>query len=154
MEENTLEVTHQTWSIAGETFFLEKKYKLVDYLGAGAYGMVCGAIDRQTKQSVAIKKCRNIFHSKTLAKRTLRELRILRLVSHDNIIKLIKVLKPADETDFNELYLVFELMDTDLAQIIRSPQQLREEHLQYFMTQIMSGLAFLHDLGVIHRDMK
>ena len=36
---------------------------------------------------------------------------------------------------FADIYLVYELMDTDLHQIIRSPQPLSDEHVQYFVYQ-------------------
>ena len=66
-----------SWQVVDENFELESKYTVVDYLGAGAYGVVCAAYDNNEKRVVAIKKCRKIFQSRTMAKRTLRELRIL-----------------------------------------------------------------------------
>jgi serine/threonine protein kinase len=50
-------------------------------------------------------------------------------------------------------YLVTELMDTDLHQIIQSQQQLSQEHIQYFVYQILRGLKHLHSANVIHRDL-
>lgn len=102
---------------------------------------------------MAIKKCQKIFNSKTLTKRALREIRLLRHISHPNIVSLKKVLFPPT-VDFNEIYLVFELMDTDLAQIIKSSQTLRLEHIQYFSYQLLSALEFLHSANIIHRDLK
>jgi len=144
----------QSWLIMGETFSIESRYRVIDYLGAGAYGVVCGAQDKEDNCVVAIKKCKKIFQSRTLAKRILREIRLLRLMDHENIVKLRRVLKPIDITDFNELYIVFEIMETDLAQIIRSPQVLRDEHIQYFTFQIALALQYLHGAGIVHRDLK
>jgi serine/threonine protein kinase len=59
---------------------------------------------------------------------------------------------PADK-DFSDLYLVTELMDTDLYQIIVSPQTLSDEHYQYFTYQTLRGLKALHSAQVLHRDM-
>lgn len=143
-----------TWLVMGEPFDLETKYKVTDYLGAGAYGIVCTVFDTESNQYYAVKKCKKIFHSRTLAKRTLREIRLLRFIEHENIIKIKSILRPVDNQSFDSIYLVFELMDTDLAQIIRSPQNLREPHIQYFTYQLLLGLKYLHDANIVHRDLK
>ena len=60
----------------------------------------------------------------------LRELRILRFLDSSYIIKIQSILKPLNREKFDELYVVFDYMETDMAQIIRSSQVLREEHVQ------------------------
>ena len=51
-------------------------------------------------------------------------------------------------------YLVQELMEADLHQIIRSQQALTDPHYQYFIFQICSGLKHIHAANVLHRDLK
>jgi hypothetical protein len=46
---------------------------------------------------------------------------------------------PPARDKFNDVYIVYELMDTDLHQIIRSPQPLTNEHFQYFVYQVGCG---------------
>lgn len=55
--------------------------------------------------------------------------------------------------DFADIYIVYELMETDLSSIIKSDQDLSEEHVQYFLYQILRGLKFIHSANIIHRDL-
>ena len=52
------------------------------------------------------------------------------------IIALVDIQPPASKADFNDVYEITELMDTDLHQIIRSNQPLTDEHFRYFMYQV------------------
>jgi mitogen-activated protein kinase 1/3 len=45
-------------------------------------------------------------------------------------------------------------METDLHRVIYSRQDLSDEHIQYFVYQILRGLLFMHSANVIHRDIK
>ena len=74
--------------------------------------------------------------SRCQCRRTLRECMLLRHLRHENVIGLKELLLPSGR-DFKDLYLVQDLMDTDLHQIIRSSQALSNEHLQYFIYQVM-----------------
>ena len=126
-------------------------------VGRGAYGVVCSA--KQTSSSstssrmetdsagpnessssgkVAIKKVSCAFQNSTDSRRILREIKILRQFKHENIIALKDIMRPPDHQrhDFDDVYLVYELMDTDLHQIIRSPQPLTDDHVQYFLYQV------------------
>lgn len=47
-----------------------------------------------------------------------------------------------------------ELMECDLAAIIRSGQPLTDAHFQSFIYQILCGLKYIHSANVLHRDLK
>lgn len=115
---------------------------------------MCAAVDSKTNHVVAIKKCKHIFQTRTLAKRTLREVRLLRLLEHENVIKLLSILQPHGLHTFQCIYAVFEIMETDLASIIKSGQKLGDQHVQYFTLQILRALDYIHSSKIVHRDLK
>jgi mitogen-activated protein kinase 7 len=65
----------------------------------------------------------------------------------------LDIWRPAGE-NFQEIYLVQELMEADLHQIIRSQQPLTDSHFQYFIYQILRGLKYIHSANALHRDLK
>jgi serine/threonine protein kinase len=137
------------------TFWSQVKLNLC-IVGTGAYGIVVSAKDATVKDpersTVAIKKIEKAFEHKVFMRRTLRELKALRLLKHENIMSIVTIQKPVSLEEFNDLYVVNELMETDLATIIKSPQKLINEHIQYFLYQILKGVKYIHSAKLLHRD--
>jgi hypothetical protein len=67
--------------------------------------------------------------------RTLREIKLLRHFRHENIISILDILHPPSLEEFREVFLVQELMETDLHRVIRT-QELSDDHCQYFIYQV------------------
>ncbi|KAL9244347.1 hypothetical protein vseg_018133 [Gypsophila vaccaria] len=143
------------YNIFGNMFQVTSKYRPpIMPIGRGAYGIVCSVLNTETNEMVAMKKIANAFDNYMDAKRTLREIKILRHFDHENVIALRDVVPPTLRREFTDVYIATELMDTDLHQIIRSNQNLSEEHCQYFLYQLLRGLKYIHSANVIHRDLK
>ena len=140
--------------VMGSIFMLDQRYEIVETLGSGAYGIVISARDSLTGEMVAIKKIEKAFEHSTFTKRTLRELKIMRLLNHDNVITIKSIQLPRSREEFDEIYVITELMETDLSSIIKSPQPLSDEHCQFFLYQILRGMKYMHSACILHRDLK
>ncbi|KAI0739228.1 mitogen activated protein kinase-like protein [Daedaleopsis nitida] len=134
------------------SFVVGSNYQVLDVIGEGAYGIVCSAVHVPSQRKVAIKRITPFDHS-MFCLRTLREIKLLRHFHHENIISILDILRPPSLDDFKEVYLVQELMETDLHRVIRT-QQLSDDHCQYFIYQTLRALKALHSADVLHRDLK
>ncbi|EQK99570.1 hypothetical protein G6O67_001365 [Ophiocordyceps sinensis] len=134
------------------SFNVSEQYDIQDVVGEGAYGVVCSAIHKPSGQKVAIKKITPFDHS-MFCLRTLREMKLLRYFNHENIISILDIQKPRGYESFNEVYLIQELMETDMHRVIRT-QDLSDDHCQYFIYQTLRALKAMHSANVLHRDLK
>lgn len=107
----------------------------------------------------ALKKVRLENEREGFPITAIREIQILRQLKHLNIVNLKEIIMDARE--INEIkndtafYLVFEYCDHDLFGLLDSGLiQLNIEHIQSFIYQLMSGLAFCHEKNFLHRDIK
>ncbi|GMI33328.1 hypothetical protein TeGR_g6805, partial [Tetraparma gracilis] len=86
------------------------------------------------RPQVAIKKVPNAFADEIDAKRILREIKLLRVLKHENVVSITDMVRPGPEItrvdDYNDVYIVSELMETDLHRIIYSKQDLTSDHRQ------------------------
>lgn len=128
--------------VYGTNFEVGPNYEIVSPIGQGAYGVVVAAKVQNLNEAdemgdggqgsdddgngggkgsemVAIKKIMLQSANAGMVRRTLRELKILRLVQHENCLTLLSVLPPPSREEFKELYLVTNLMPTNLQQEIR-----------------------------------
>ena len=141
--------------VKGNLLVVDARYEVFNPVGYGAYGVVCAGRDHVTGKRVAIKKIPKVFMDLVDGKRILRELLLLPYLRHENVMGILDLMRPQEGKDsFDDLYLVCELMETDLHQVIKSKQQLTNEHIQYFIYQIFRALKYIHSAGVIHRDLK
>jgi serine/threonine protein kinase len=98
------------------------------------YTPFSSAVHVPSQRKVAIKRITPFDHS-MFCLRTLREIKLLRHFHHENIISILDILQPSSIDEFKEVYLVQELMETDLHRVIRT-QTLSDDHCQYFIYQV------------------
>jgi male germ cell-associated kinase len=126
-----------------------EKYKVIDKLGDGTFGKVTKAVNKKTNEVVAIKAMKQKFYSWEECM-SLREVKSLRKINHENIVKLKEVIRMN-----NELYFVFEYCEKNLYQVLKeSNNNMDLDDIKCTMYQMLQGLAYIHKNGFFHRDMK
>lgn len=149
---------HDRKNLGNTEFFTEygenNLYQIQEVIGKGSYGVVCSAIDTHTGEKVAIKKINDIFEHVSDATRILREVKLLRLLRHPDIVEIKHIMLPPSPREFKDIYVVFELMESDLHQVIKANDDLTPEHYQFFLYQLLRALKYIHTANVFHRDLK
>ncbi|TYH29871.1 hypothetical protein ES288_A01G047400v1 [Gossypium darwinii] len=139
-------------------FFTEygdaNRYRILEVIGKGSYGVVCAALDTHTGEKVAIKKIQDVFEHASDAIRILREVKLLRLLRHPDIVEIKRLMLPPSKREFKDIFFVFELMESDLHQVIKANDDLTCEHHQFFLYQMLRAMKYMHTANVYHRDLK
>jgi cyclin-dependent kinase-like len=128
---------------------MQKNYEVIGVVGEGAYGIVYKCKNKETGKLVAIKKFKEI-EDKLVQKTMKRELNMLRMLKHDNIV------------DFQDafiykgnLFLVFEFVEKNLLEVLeKSPDGLSPKLIRSFVFQMCKAVHYLHTNNMIHRDVK
>lgn len=126
-------------------------YKIIKLLGRGSFGKVHLGIHLLTRKRVAIKCIdkQYILEEKAQAK-VIQEIKILRGLSHKNIIKILEVFE-------NKKY-VFIVTDYaakgDVLQYMKEHGIFKESKAKYIAAQILNGLQYIHEKNILHRDVK
>lgn len=79
------------------------KYEVLGIVNEGAYGIVYKAKNKDTGEYVAIKKFKETDDDEIVRKTTLREVKVLRMIKHPNVVQLKEAFKRK-----GRLFLVFE----------------------------------------------
>lgn len=119
-------------------------------VGAGTYGKVFKAIHIYTREEVALKKIRMEGERDGFPITAIREIKLLQHLKHEHVVALLEVM-----VEKNECFMVFEYLSHDLTGLINHPTfTLTDAHKKHLAQQMFSGLEYLHNRGVLHRDIK
>mmetsp|Transcript_18582 Transcript_18582/g.45657 ORF Transcript_18582/g.45657 Transcript_18582/m.45657 type:complete len:365 (+) Transcript_18582:6-1100(+) len=126
-------------------------YVMGKTLGEGAYGKVKLASHVLTHEKVAVKTFERAKLTEPHArKRVAREIRILKALCHPNIIRLFEVV----EHPSRKLLMMQYSSGGDLCRYVREHRRLSEQESCRLFCQIVEGLRYCHDSGIVHRDVK
>lgn len=125
-------------------------YQLGDCLGKGAFGQVYRALNWATGETVAIKEIQLSNIPKGEIGEIMSEIDLLKNLDHPNIVKYKGFKK---EREY--LYIILEFCENgSLHNICKRFGKFPENLVAVYISQVLEGLVYLHDQGVIHRDIK
>lgn len=128
-------------------------YTATQVIGSGSFGVVYQAVIPETGENVAIKK---VFQDKRYKN---RELQILKELDHPNVVKLRNYFyTQGDKPDDVYLNCVMDFIPETLSRLIRSYYKQKTLvpalQLKLYSYQMLKSLAYIHALGICHRDIK
>ncbi|XP_002131004.2 cyclin-dependent kinase 9 [Ciona intestinalis] len=134
------------------------KYERITKIGQGTFGEVFKARDRKTDRLVALKKVIMENEKEGFPITALREIKILQLLKHENVVDLIEICR-TKPTQYNRskgsIYLVFEFCAHDLAGLLSNATvKFTLGEIKKTMLQLLEGLFYIHRNKILHRDMK
>ncbi|KAL1435970.1 hypothetical protein MTO96_010732 [Rhipicephalus appendiculatus] len=128
-------------------------YVIMEKIGEGTYGVVYKAKCKVTDKIVAMKKIRVEGEEEGVPATTLREVTLLRELTHENIVRLVDVVMTASKA----IHLVFEYMTMDLRKHLDTQpdnKTLDAAVVKKYLRQIVDAILFCHRRRVLHRDLK
>lgn len=134
----------------------DRKHKV----GQGTYGSVFMGVDKKTKEIVALKRINTEQEENGFPITAIREVSILKELSHKNIVKLKEIVTSKEQNGQNEgiprnVYMVFEYHEYDLTGILQSNEiRLTQDHIKSWSRQLLEGTHYMHVNNIIHRDLK
>jgi serine/threonine protein kinase len=141
---------HQTTLTKGSV--IASRYEILALLGKGGMGMVYKAQDLLLDELVAIKVLRSEFaQDPAMSQRFRSEIKLARKVSHPNVCRIHEY-----GEDGSISYISMALIEgTDLRRVLlRNTDGLPTEEAFRLALQVTEGLQAIHEVGIIHRDLK
>lgn len=143
-------------------------YKLAEFdvikkIGQGTFGVVQKARNRRSKELVALKQLINHSAKEGFPITAMREITILKSLSHKNVLKITGMIYEEAKASSPEeavrqrgcFYTISPYMSLDLVGLLENPQiKLTEAMVKCIMQQLLRGVDYIHQQHYLHRDIK
>ncbi len=126
-------------------------YKILDFIGAGGMGLVYKVEHTIMHKVLALKVLKTEYLSESVWRRFLIEAQAIARLNHDNVVKIYDMNQTADGRPFYTMDLI---EGESLADYLQEHKRLPAEHALPLFRQVCAGLAYAHERGIIHRDIK
>ena len=127
---------------------IEDYYHKYEKIGEGAYSNVYRGYHQDSSKIFAIKEINISIHQKNI-ERFKEEVKLMKNLNHDNIVKLYDTIENEDY-----MYLILEYCEHGDLKKFLNKRPLKEKKVKKFMKQIVSGLKYLNSFDIYHRDLK
>jgi serine/threonine protein kinase len=122
------------------------RFQLGDVIGQGAFGSVCRGLNMDSGEVVAVKQIELSEIPPSEVSIIMMEIDLLKKLQHPNIVKYLGFLKTKDH-----LCIILEFCENGSLQSSRKKFEFSESLVAVYIYQVLEGLIYLHDQGVIHR---
>jgi glycogen synthase kinase 3 beta len=135
---------------ASSTNSVHQNYKPLQAIGSGTFGVVYQARCLENNEIVAIKK---VLQDKRYKN---RELQILKILNHNNIIKMKTYFYTTSKQDESYLNVVMDYIPLTLSKYIKSYKNgdVPDMYVKLYAFQMLRSINYIHSIGICHRDIK
>ncbi|CAL9108150.1 unnamed protein product [Musa textilis] len=128
------------------------EFERLNKIDEGTYGVVYRAKDKKSREIVALKKVKMEKEREGFPLTSLREINILLSFHHPSIVDVKEVVTGSS---LDSIFMVMEYMEHDLKGLMETMKQpFSQSEVKCLMLQLFSGVKYLHDNWVLHRDLK
>ncbi|PCG95942.1 Hypothetical protein PENO1_070820 [Penicillium occitanis (nom. inval.)] len=133
-------------------------FEFLEKLGEGTFGEVYKARCKRDGTVVALKKILMHNQKDGFPITALREIKLLKMLSHPNVLRLPEMAVEKKQGEGRKkpiMYMVMYYQEHDLAGLLENPNvHFTEPQIKCYMLQLLEGVRYLHESGILHRDMK